>query len=211
MNPSKGIDLISRSVGAWAMNAYVLVCTETHQSVLIDPGAEPDSLEEMMAGTTPVAILITHSHPDHIGALDEMRHRLDVPVMAHPGLPPDNRNLSADRWLADGDGLPVGRQHLQVHHTPGHTRDQVCFAVQDSDAIIVGDTLFPGGPGMTRSHQDFETTRHTLLTRVLTWPDSSICYPGHGDCFKLGEIRLAVEAFLEKDHGSFFGHASWEM
>lgn len=211
MNPAKGIDLISRSVGMWSMNAYALVCPETRQSVLIDPGAEPDTLEEMLSGTTPAAILITHAHPDHIGALDEMRRRLDVPVMAHPGTPRHPGLGSADRWLQDGDILTLGHHRLQVHHTPGHTRDQICFAVQDCHAILVGDTLFPGGPGMTRSQRDFETTLHTLRTRVLTWSDHSICYPGHGDAFKLGEIRLAVEAFVDKDHGSFFGHASWEV
>ena len=72
-------------VGPWGLNAYALVCGETRKSVLIDPGAEPEALERLLAESDPVAIVLTHSHSDHTGALAEMRKRLKVPVMAHPG------------------------------------------------------------------------------------------------------------------------------
>jgi glyoxylase-like metal-dependent hydrolase (beta-lactamase superfamily II) len=73
-----------RPVGPWQMNAHVLVSPRSMQSVLIDPGDEVRSLEALLEGTRPVAILLTHSHPDHVGALEAMRSRLRVPVMAHP-------------------------------------------------------------------------------------------------------------------------------
>ena len=57
------VELRTRPVGSWKMNSYVLVCPHTHESVLIDPGADPATLTEMLAGTTPVAILLTHTHP----------------------------------------------------------------------------------------------------------------------------------------------------
>ena len=77
------MNLLAKAVGPWPMNTYVLVCPHTTQSVLIDPGADPDTLSAMLAGSIPIAILLTHTHPDHIGALDEMRCRLGVPLLAH--------------------------------------------------------------------------------------------------------------------------------
>ncbi len=78
------LELRSRAVGPWPMNTYALICPHTGQSVLFDPGADPDSLQEMLAGSTPIAILLTHTHPDHVGALEEMRQRLGVPIFGHP-------------------------------------------------------------------------------------------------------------------------------
>ncbi len=196
-----------RPVGPWQMNAHVLVCPAGMQSVLIDPGADPGALETMLKGTRPVAILLTHSHPDHIGALREMRSRLRVPVMAHPAF----AGGPIDRPLEAGGTIAVGEHRLKVLHAPGHTPDQVCFAVEDDERIVVGDTLFEGGPGKTWSPEDFQTTRETLRRVVLAWPDDTLCYPGHGGPFRLGAIRSAIEAFIARDHGPFCGDATWGM
>ncbi len=210
------LELRTREVGPWPMNAFVLVCPATRQSVLIDPGADPDTLLEMLADTVPTAILITHSHPDHIGALEQMRVRLDVPVMAHPGPHFEGMSLDADRWLSDGDKVSVGQHVLRVYHTPGHIDDLICFALWNDGAegdqrVIVGDTIFEGGPGKTWSVEGFQTTLNTLRNIVLSWSDEAVCCPGHGNPFRLGDIRAEVEAFLEKDHGDFFGDATWDM
>jgi glyoxylase-like metal-dependent hydrolase (beta-lactamase superfamily II) len=193
------------------MNTYVLVCPSTRQSVLIDPGAEPATLMALLEGTIPAAILLTHTHHDHIGALGEMRARLRVPLMAHRGPHVAGVTLNADRWLADGDSIPLGEHRLNVYHTPGHTADMLCFAVEGGPHIIVGDTIFDGGPGKTWSDRDFQTTLHTLRSIILSWPDDTICYPGHGPSFRLGDRRADIEDFLRKDHGDFFGDATWDM
>lgn len=198
-------------VGPWPMNTYALICPTTGQSVLFDPGAEPDKLAAMLAGSTPVAILITHTHFDHINALDEMRRRLAVPVMAHPGPHSDGLTLNADRHLDTGDAVQVGDHTLRVYHAPGHIPDQICFAIENDHRIIVGDAIFEGGPGRTWSAEDFKTTLNTLREVILPWPDDSLCYPGHGPSFRLGDKRPAIEAFVNKDHGDFFGDATWEM
>lgn len=205
------MELRMRAVGEWQMNTYALICPATRQSVLIDPGAEPDSLSKMLAGTQPVGILITHTHPDHIGALEEMRARLRLPVMAHAGPHWQGLELAADRRLNDGDEVLVGEHRLRVYHTPGHTSDIVCYAIAGDERIVVGDTIFEGGPGKTDSAEDFATTLRTLREIVLRWPDETVCYPGHGPHFRLGDKRAAIEAFLAKDHGEFFGDATWEM
>ena len=198
-------------VGPWPMNTYALICPTTGQSVLFDPGAEPDKLAGMLAGSTPIAILLTHTHFDHVNVLDEMRQQLAVPVMAYPGPHSNGLVLNADRHLNTGDTVQVGDHVLRVYHAPGHIPDQICFAIENDHRIIVGDTIFEGGPGRTWSAEDFKTTLQTLREVVLPWPDDSVCYPGHGPFFRLGDKRAAIEAFLNKDHGSFYGDATWEM
>lgn len=198
-------------VGPWPMNTYALICPVTGESVLFDPGADPEKLREGLAGSNPVAILLTHTHPDHVGVLDEMREELSVPLMAHPGPHFEGMDLDIDRPLDTGDIVDVGRFSLRVHHTPGHTDDQICFVLEDDHRAIVGDTIFEGGPGKTWSNDGFRTTLSTLKNVVLSWPDDTVCYPGHGPHFRLGDRRADIEAFLAKDHGDFYGDATWDM
>jgi len=206
-----GLKIRRQQVGPWGLNAYVLVCSETRKSVLVDPGAEPDVLERLLTKTKPVAIILTHTHSDHIGALSEMRKRLEVPLMAHSGPHADLMNLKADRWLSHGNRIRVGNHHINVYHTPGHTPDQICLMNEDYHFAVVGDTIFEGGPGKTWSAEGFQVTLRTLRNIILSWSDDTVCYPGHGPSFCLGDRRNFIEAFLNKDHGSFFGDATWEM
>jgi len=203
------LELRTRSVGPWPMNSYALACPATHQSVLIDPGADADTLMEMLAGTQPIAILLTHTHPDHVGALQEMRERLQVPLLTHPGPHFQGLELPTDRAIADGGSISVGQHTLKAYYAPGHIDDMICFAVMGGNDIIVGDTIFAGGPGATRSSAAFTTTLHTLRNVVLPWPDDSICHAGHGPSFRLGDKRAAIEGFLARDHGDFHGDAEW--
>jgi hydroxyacylglutathione hydrolase len=205
------LELRTRQVGPWALNAYALICPASRASVLIDPGADPEALADMLADSKPIAIVITHSHFDHIGALVELRARLRIPVLAHPGPRSAGAHLDIDRQLNHGDSLRVGAHNLKVYHTPGHTPDQICIAVEGDNHVIVGDTIFEGGPGKTWSPEDFRTTLKTLRDVVLAWPDESLCHPGHGNSFCLGDIRGDIQSFLDKDHGNFFGDATWTM
>ncbi len=197
--------------GALRTNAYVLVEPTTKQSVLIDPGHEPDALHALLAGTLPHAILLTHAHADHIGALDTMRAALQVPVLAHAAAA---AHVPLDRRLTDGEHLPLGTATLRCCATPGHSPDMLTFllgAVGDERIAIVGDTLFAGGPGRTRSAADFQTTLRTLEQIVLRWADQTQCYLGHGPAFRLGDIRGAITGFVQHDHGTFSGNATWAM
>jgi glyoxylase-like metal-dependent hydrolase (beta-lactamase superfamily II) len=206
------MELRTRPVGDKQMNTYVLICPRTRQSVLFDPGAEPDTLLQLLDGTTPTALILTHTHRDHVGALDEMRERLNVPLLAPTG-PRQSRGVEveADRWIAGGDTVEVGDHRLLVLHTPGHSPDMLSFLIEDDHRAIVGDTLFDGGPGRTWEPQEFQTTLHTLRTIVLSWPDDTVCYPGHGPAFRLGDRRKDIEDFLRKDFDNFYGDATWDI
>jgi glyoxylase-like metal-dependent hydrolase (beta-lactamase superfamily II) len=131
--------------------------------------------------------------------------------MAHPG--PHHRGLTinAARHLGHGDTVTVGERTLDVYATPGHIGDMLSYAVAGDWSVIVGDTIFAGGPGRTATPADFKTTLQTLRTIVLAWPDEAVCYPGHGPSFRLGDRRKAIETFLSRDHGAFSGDATWEM
>jgi hydroxyacylglutathione hydrolase len=201
------LSLTCQEVGPWGTNAYWLSCRTSGQGVLIDPAGEPETLLAMLQAMEPLAILVTHSHMDHIGALGELREELGVPVMAHRAA----IELKADRWLDEGDLVHIGEQTLRVHHTPGHTEDSICYVVVGENCVVVGDAIFEGGPGHTSSAEAFETTLGTLRDVILSWSDYTICHPGHGPSFRLGDKRAAIEAFLSKEHGSFFGDATWEM
>lgn len=208
METQKPLELRTRKVGPWPMNTYALVCPHTNESILFDPGADPDTLEDMLNSTTPVAILLTHTHPDHVGALTEMLERLDVPLYAHENA--QAKGYDAERSLKDGDSVELGKHTLNVYYAPGHIDDQICLALEDN-RVIVGDTIFAGGPGKTWTSEGFKQSFETLRNVVLPWPDDTICYPGHGDSFRLGDKRPLIESFLAKDHGNFFGNAKWEM
>jgi glyoxylase-like metal-dependent hydrolase (beta-lactamase superfamily II) len=206
------LKLITRQVGPWGMNTYALICPDSNQSVLIDPGDDPETLQEMLGDSQPLAILLTHTHVDHVGALPEMREALDVPVMGNDGPhEPGGKDIQADRWLREGDTVSVGAHTLRVVYAPGHIGDQICFVLEDDQRVIVGDTIFDGGPGRTWTSEGFKTTLETLRNVVLPWPDDTVCYPGHGPHFRLGDRRAEIEAFLAKDHGDFFGDATWDM
>jgi glyoxylase-like metal-dependent hydrolase (beta-lactamase superfamily II) len=128
--------------------------------------------------------------------------------------PVGKARMIAYHVLRTGDEFKVGAHTLRVHETPGHCIDQIAFEVvgeqgEPSSTIIVGDAVFAGGPGHTRTNADFKTTLKTLQNVVLRWPADAMCYPGHGPSFRLGDKRAAIAAFASRDHGNFFGDAEW--
>lgn len=205
----KPMQLETRQVGPWQMNGYALLDPNSNRSVLFDPGGDPDILVKMLGDTRCEAILLTHTHVDHVMALDEMKQRLGVPVLLHPGAHDNGERVRGDAYLRDGDTFTLGDHQLRIEHAPGHIGNQICFHIENDPRIIVGDTIFAGGPGRTWSTAGFQTTLNTLREVVLNWPDEAVCHPGHGPIFTLGAIRPKIETFLTRDHGDFFGNAEW--
>ena len=206
---SATLDLRTVAVGSYQENCYVLVDPATDQALVFDPGAEPERILPLIGTAQVTAILLTHAHADHIGAVDAVHAATGAPVSIHAAELPALGAVRHDTLLGDGDTLAFGAHAIRAIHTPGHTPGMLTFVV-DERIAIVGDTIFAGGPGRTWSAADFATTLRTLRDTILGWPDSYTCYPGHGPAFAIGDIRSRVERFVAREHpAGFYGDAEW--
>jgi hydroxyacylglutathione hydrolase len=204
-----GAVLLSEAVGPWPMNTYLVIDRETGEGVVIDPGADPETIKSMAQGVRVTAILLTHGHPDHVGALEEIRQASGAPVFLHPE-EAKKFELAFDHPLSDGLEIEVGKLQLKAIHTPGHTPGMTCFDLGDG-RIVVGDTIFVGGPGKTWSAEDFSRTMKTMQEIVFAWPDKTQFYPGHGPSGRIEQERPAFEAFLKRGWSpDLYGDVAWE-
>ena len=200
--------LIQKAVGPWPMNTYAVICETTQTSAIIDPGADPEIILSLVEGTHVDKILLTHGHMDHVNALDAIKSSTGAPVYLHPA-DAERFGLKYDFPLADGDDITLGNLILKAIHTPGHTPGQICFNLGDG-RIIVGDTIFVGGPGKTWSPEDFGNTMLTMQKIVFSWSDNTHFFPGHGPSGKIGVERPAFEAFTARGWPiDTFGDVTW--
>ncbi|MBM3119416.1 MAG: MBL fold metallo-hydrolase [Chloroflexi bacterium] len=184
-------------LGPFGTNAYIIVCQATGDSLVVDAPGEADKILKQLANTTPRYIVLTHNHIDHIGALDELKSKLKIPLAVHPL---DGVRLSSrpDIELRDGDVVDVGWLRIKVMHTPGHTSGSVCLLL--GKYLISGDTIFPGGPGKTGTPDDFKQIVKSLETKIFVLPDDTAVYPGHGDATVLGKEKKEFAIFVSKPH-----------
>ena len=206
------LELRKLTVGPYEMNCYLVLHPETSTGMLIDPGDEAERILDWIASTRVTRILLTHGHRDHIGALDAVHHALQAPISLHAA---DARrfDLKPDDLLEDGDILDLSEDGLQVVHIPGHTPGSVAFRLMDAHSpprAVVGDAIFPGGPGHTASYKDLVTSLESLARTVFTWPDETVLHPGHGGPTTVGAERTAFEAFRSAEHPTdLFGDVTW--
>lgn len=194
------------SLGPWPTNGYILRCDG--EAVIVDPADEADTIMAALGTDAPRAIVLTHGHRDHVQALEEVRRRTGAAVWIHPD-DAAKFSLAADRPLVDGGSVPVGFLSAEIVHTPGHTPGSVCLRFDQR--ALVGDSLFPGGPGHTRSPEDLATLVSSLERRVFAWPDEVRFYPGHGDGATIGEIRPAFNRFLARTRPpDLYGDLTWD-
>lgn len=202
-------NLVCKEVGPWPMNTYAVIDEETGTSAIIDPGAEPETILALVDATQVSKILITHGHFDHVDALDAIKSATGAPVYMHPA-DAENFDLKYDQPLGHNQVIQLGNLHIRALHTPGHTPGMTCLDLGDG-RILVGDTIFVGGPGKTWSPEEFATTMRTMREIVFTWPDKTAFYPGHGPSGVIGKERPAFEAFVARGWpADLYGDVTWE-
>lgn len=184
-------------VGPIANNVFVLRCKETGDALLIDAANEHERLLEVCRELGVRRVLETHGHWDHIQAVPELRdagYEVAVTSADAAMLP------SYDLILDDDQELVVGRVKLRTILTPGHTPGSMCFSVVDTPILFSGDTLFPGGPGNTKTDLgDFDLIIDSIDTRLFSrLGDETIVLPGHGDDTTLGRERPHLDEWVAR-------------
>ncbi len=175
-------------VGAKDTNCYVVACAETKEAVVIDAGDDAPKILTQLDGLNVKWIVFTHAHPGHTGAKDAVQNATQATTAMH--LADATAYLrSADRYLISTDVLPFGRFALEVLITPGHTPGGLSYKV--GNHVFTGDTLLAGKIGRVdlpgSSRQQMLLSLHGQL---LTLPDNTVVYPGHGPNTTIGGERL---------------------
>lgn len=166
-------------VGYLQTNCYILI--ENGNCIVIDPGDQYYSIEDQIDNNKLVAILITHRHPDHIGALDKLRDAYNAPVY-------DISNLEERRYkIADFE--------FEVIYTKGHTDDSISFWFYNYNFMFSGDFLFYRSIGRTDLETGNMDEMKKSILKIKEYSDRIKIYPGHGDSTNLGE---------EKEFNPFF-------
>jgi len=194
-------------LGPFGTNAYIVTCRKMRDSALIDAPAEANIIIDKLKNTNPKYILLTHNHMDHIGALAQLRAGLKVPLAAH-ALDAGNLTSPPEILLSDGNAVSLGNLKFEVLHTPGHTQGSLCFRA--GRYLISGDTIFPGGPGKTRSPAAFKQIIESITGKILVLPDDTQIYPGHGDSTVLKKEKDEFTIFSSRPHSpDLYGSVLW--
>ena len=201
------------TVGPVAENCFVLRADGSDRGLIVDPGEEAERIlaaaDELGIGVE--AILLTHTHFDHVGAVAPVAKatgapvycpELEVPVLADimsfvpwPGFGP-YESYDADEIVAGGERLELAGLGIDVLHTPGHSPGHVTYSIADERALFSGDVLFQGSVGRTDlPGGDGPTLMESLRTLVESFPEETTVYPGHMGVTTLGAER-ATNPFL---------------
>lgn len=200
-----GATIIKASVGPMDNNAYLITCSETGETLLIDAANDAEDLIRLVQDNAPkIALIVTsHQHGDHWQALKAVAEATGAPTAAHE-LDADPLPVKPDRLLSNGDTIEIGALTFNVIHLRGHTPGSVALALAGAATggttqLFTGDCLFPGGVGKTWQPGDFEQLIGDVSSRVFdVYDDSTVVYPGHGDDTVLSEERPHLEEWRER-------------
>jgi len=203
------LDVRQLTVGAIAENCYVVRREGSDRALLIDPGEEAERIlaDVEETGAKLEAILVTHCHFDHIGAVAPVARasgapvycpRIEVPVLADimsfvpfQGFGP-YESYEADETVAGGEALELADLTLDVVFTPGHSPGHVTYAVRDEGAIFSGDVLFQGSVGrVDLPGGDGPTLLRSIQGLIDSHPAETVVYPGHMGVTTLGAERAS--------------------
>jgi hydroxyacylglutathione hydrolase len=192
-------------VGPFASNCYIVGSESSKRGIIIDPGAEAKVILETVKGLglkIPL-IVATHTHIDHVGALVPVKDGTGAELALHgaeTGSGALSRMLSSmaggsmsqlpkpDRLLKDGDTVDIDDLHFTVLHTPGHSPDGI--SLYGHGIVFTGDALFNYGIGRTDFPGcSYDQLMESIQNKLMTLPDETVIYPGHGPSSTIDEER----------------------
>jgi glyoxylase-like metal-dependent hydrolase (beta-lactamase superfamily II) len=201
----------SRELWLAGTNCYVVAPERGGQAVVVDAPPDPEAIGQLLRShdLTPVALLLTHAHIDHLGGAGSVARTHGVSAYLHPddawlaespedqlrslfGMVPPGDYAPPDRYvdLADGEQLALAGVGLKVIHTPGHTPGHCCFLLESEGILFSGDQLFAGSVGRTDlPGGDWDTLLASMKEQVLSLDDAIEVLPGHGPATTIGRER----------------------
>lgn len=198
------LEIKKQALGLYRTNCYVLI--QGGKSVIIDPGFSPEIIEDMMAGTTPLAILLTHGHLDHVNAVKALHQKYHLPIYMSKkedailklttSVPEGyHRDFEAEYFdLQEGD-LQIENFSFEIIATPGHTEGSLCIRCENH--LFTGDTLFRGTIGRTDIFSSDPKKMKESIQKIKKLDPKYIVYPGHSSNTTLEEEFLTNPFYQE--------------
>lgn len=183
-------------VGQMRTNCYLIYDRETLQGIIVDPGDDADFVESNISrlNIKPVAVILTHGHFDHVMAAQEIKLAYDIPLLLNKNdlfLMRHAAKSSAYFLNILDDKTKIKYFNFDIIETPGHTPGSVCLYFKKEDFIFAGDLIFENG---VVGRSDFSYSNRELLkesiAKIISLPDRTVVYSGHGDEFTIKEFKL---------------------
>jgi glyoxylase-like metal-dependent hydrolase (beta-lactamase superfamily II) len=210
------IDVRMFTVGPVQENCFIVRAKGSDTGLVVDPGEEADRLSEALTAlgiTTVAAILVTHTHFDHIGAVAPLARATGAPVycpeletqvladimsyVPWPGFGPFE-SYEADHTVGGGETLELAGLTIDVRFTPGHSPGHVTYSIRDENALFSGDVLFQGSVGrVDLPGGDWPTLLRSIESLLDEFEPDTTVYPGHMGVTTLGRER-ATNPFLQE-------------
>ena len=197
-----------REISSWANNSYIISdATGAGPVIVIDAPEGSESTVAALVERDVQALFFTHHHGDHWQGYDVLRAATAAPAYAGA----TETNLDSSRNILpieDGQEFTIGDTRIVSIHTPGHTPGSTCFLV--GSALIAGDVLFPGGPGLTQSNEDLKTSVKSITSRLYPLSPQTVVLPGHGASTTIFESKWEYNIFAAQPWDSTLkGDVAW--
>mgnify|MGYP001147478288 FL=1 len=204
------VDVKYLVLGPIQNNTYLI--SDGQGTMVVDPSCDVDKILEVLDGTVPDAIVVTHGHWDHFGAAAELREATGAPVVASVAdapfiVEPLDKGMArkavpcaVDRTVANGDVVEVGAMKWKVVETPGHSKGSICLFIVPQfgnhpgglPVLLSGDTLFAGTVGRTDFEGGSMVEMAASIKKLAALPDDTAVLPGHNSLTTIGAERRRV-------------------